>query len=166
MSGEQLTTELAVRAMGWRLASARKPDSGSTCPSRFRPLVDVKDALRALEAVTEDYSVIAKPGRVVVEVRLPKKTGRAIGKSLARTIASALGQGLANDCNESGPRLRCTEPGLWHVGTSASLAARHAAIQAAVCGPRRVAGSPVPAAGAYPSARTRSVRIDLLFQAA
>ncbi len=97
MSDEQLTTELAVQAMQWRLAAGRylKPEGGWVSRSGFRPLVDVKDAFRALEAVTSDYSILAKPGKgITVEVRLRGKTGKASGKLKARTISFALAHAL------------------------------------------------------------------------
>jgi hypothetical protein len=97
MSDEQLTSELAVRAMRWRLAPGRflKPDGGWTSRSGFRPLVDIGDALKALQAVTHDYSLVAKPsGGITVDVRLPERTGHAAGKSTARTVSLALAQAL------------------------------------------------------------------------
>jgi hypothetical protein len=99
MSDEQLTTELAVRAMGWRLAPGRylKP-GGWTSRSGFRPLVDVNDSFRALEAVTNDYSIVAKPGKgVIVAVQISGRTGQAAGKSKARAISLALALALGID---------------------------------------------------------------------
>lgn len=97
MSDEQLTTALALQAMRWRLAPGRylKPEGGWTSRSGFRPLVDVSDAFRALDAVTSDYSILAKAGEgITVAVRVPGRTGRAVGKSKARTICLALAQVL------------------------------------------------------------------------
>lgn len=99
MSDEQLTTELAVRAMGWRLAPGRYLKPGGWTPrSGFRPLVDVSDAFRALEAVSNDYSVVAKPGKgVAVAVRLFGRIGQSTDKSKARAIALALALALGID---------------------------------------------------------------------
>lgn len=103
VSDEQLTTELAVRAMRWRLAPGRylKPERGWISRSAFRPLVDLNDAFRALDAVSDDYSILAQPGgRFVVHVRTPARTGQAIGKSKARTISLALAQALGIEREE------------------------------------------------------------------
>src|SRR4051794_7472565 len=90
MSDEQLTTELAVRAMGWRLAPGRylKSDGGWTSRSGFRPLADVNDAFRALDSVTSDFSILATPGEgISVVVRFSGRTGQAAGQCKARTIS-------------------------------------------------------------------------------
>jgi hypothetical protein len=100
MSDEQLTTELAVRAMHWRLAAGRylKPEGGWTSRSGFRPFKDIKDAFRALDAVTSDYSIIATPGEgIAVTVQVSGRIGRASGKPRARTISSALAMALGID---------------------------------------------------------------------
>lgn len=100
MSDEQLTSALVERAMRWRLAPGRylKPGGGWTSRSGFRPLVDVRDALQALEAVTGDYSILAKPGEgITVAVRISGLTGKAAGKSKARTISLALALALGID---------------------------------------------------------------------
>jgi hypothetical protein len=92
VSDEHLTSELAVRAMRCRRAPCRylKPDGGWTSRSGFRPLVDVKDALKALDTTTKDYSLVAKQGVITVEVRLPERTGQATGKCQGLTISLAL----------------------------------------------------------------------------
>lgn len=103
ISDEHLTSELAVRAMRWRLAPGRylKPDRGWTSRSGFRPLVDVNDAFRVLDAVTDDYSMLARPGgRFTVQVRTSDRTGQAMGESKARTICLAVARALGIDLEE------------------------------------------------------------------
>jgi hypothetical protein len=103
MSDERLTTELAVRAMRWRLAPGRylKAERGWISRSGFRPLVDLNDAFRALDAVANDYSILAQPGgRFTVHVRTADRAGQAIGKSKARTICLAIAQVLGIDVEE------------------------------------------------------------------
>jgi hypothetical protein len=93
MTDERLTDELAVRGMGWRLAPGRYLKSGRCWipRSRFQPLADVRDAFRVLEAVTDHYSLHAKPGGAfAVEVRLGGRIARAEGKLRARTISLAV----------------------------------------------------------------------------
>ncbi len=105
MSDERLTTELAVRAMRWRLAPGRylKPGRGWTSRSGFRPLVDINDAFRVLDAVTGDYSMLAKPGgRFRVHVRTADRMGQAAGESKARIICLAVAQALGIDLEEKG----------------------------------------------------------------
>lgn len=100
MTDERLTDQLAERGLGWRLAPGRFLTSGrSWIPrSRFRPFVDVRDALRVLEAVTNDYSLVATPGGAfTVEVRLRGRVGRAVGEPKARAISLAIAQAMALD---------------------------------------------------------------------
>jgi hypothetical protein len=97
MSEERLTTELAVRAMHWRLAPGRylKPDRGWTSRSGFRPLVNLKDAFQALESVTTDYSLDSKPGGIyTVQLRFEGRLAQGAGESKARAICLALADAL------------------------------------------------------------------------
>jgi hypothetical protein len=68
-----LVDELVARALGWRPAPDRylKPVRGWIPRSKFKPLKDVKDALRVLDALTRDYSLVSKPGGAfTAQVRL------------------------------------------------------------------------------------------------
>jgi hypothetical protein len=104
MSDEQLTSELAVRAMRWRLAPGRflKGDRGWTSRSGFRPLVDANDAFRVLDAIADEYSMLAKPGgQFSVRVRAAGgRTGEAMGESKTRTICLAVAHALGIDLGE------------------------------------------------------------------
>jgi hypothetical protein len=100
MSDEHLITELAVRAMRWRLAPGRylKTDRGWTPRSAFRPLTDLNDAFRALEAVTRDYSLISIPGGGFrVRLLLAGRTANATDDSKARAICLALAAALGTE---------------------------------------------------------------------
>ena len=90
-----LVDELARLVLGWRPAPDRylKPDREWVPRSKFRPLTDVRDALRVLDQLTDDYSLIARPGQgFIVEVRNKGRIGRASGEIAARTIMLALAQ--------------------------------------------------------------------------
>ena len=97
MSDERLVDELVTRAFGWRAAPDRylKPHRGWVTRSRFRPIEDVDDALRLLDALTTDYSMANAPGgKFSARVRISGRTGRASGELKARTICLALGRAL------------------------------------------------------------------------
>jgi hypothetical protein len=96
MTDERLTDELA-RALGWRKAPGRYLKSGrSWIPeSRFRPLLDLRDAFRVLDTASGDYSLLAKPGGVfTAQVRLAGRTGKATGEPKARAISLAVARAL------------------------------------------------------------------------
>lgn len=104
-SDERLTSELAVRAMHWRLAPGRylKPDRGWTSRSGFCPLVDLKDAFQALESVTRDYSIDSRPnGIYTVHLRYENRLAQGTGKSKARAICLALADVLEIDSEVDG----------------------------------------------------------------
>jgi hypothetical protein len=97
VNDDRLTDKLVGRILGWRLAPGRYIKSGrSWIPrSRFRPLVDIRDAFRLLDAVTADYSLVARRGGpFIAEVRLDGRVGKAFGASKARTITIALADAL------------------------------------------------------------------------
>lgn len=97
MTDEHLTTELAVRAMHWRLAPGRylKSGRGWTSRSGFRPLVDVNDAFRVLDAVSNDYTLITVPGMgFTAEVRFKGQIGKASGGRKARVISLAVANAI------------------------------------------------------------------------
>ena len=97
MTDERLTDELAARVLGWRLAPGRyiKSGRGWTPRSKFRPLVDLKDAFRLLDRVSNDYSLLARPGGVfTARVRLDGRAGKATGEPKARAISLAVARAL------------------------------------------------------------------------
>jgi hypothetical protein len=100
MTDERLTDELAVRVLGWRLAPGRylKPNRGWASRSKFRPLVDLKDAFRLLDAVTGDYSLGATPGGIfTAQVRVAGRVGKGTGEPKARAISLAVARALQVD---------------------------------------------------------------------
>ena len=97
MTDQRLTDELAERALGLRKAPGRYLGSDrSWIPeSRFRPLTDVRDAIRVLDAVTSDYSLIRKPGGIfTATVRLAGRIGTAAGESRARAVSLAVARAM------------------------------------------------------------------------
>jgi hypothetical protein len=97
VTDQRLIDELVSKAFGWRSAPDRylKPNRGWITRSRFRPTEDVSDALRLLDALTSDYSLVTLPGRnFTVQVRLAGRTGKASAEPKARTICLALGRAL------------------------------------------------------------------------
>jgi hypothetical protein len=105
MTDERLVDELVTRAFGWRPAPDRylKPHRGWVTRSRFRPIQDVGDALRLLDALTSDYSLVNLPGRAfTAQVRLAGRTGKASGEPKGLSICVALGRalGLSEDFPE------------------------------------------------------------------
>lgn len=97
MTDQRLADELVSRALGWRPAPDRyvKPSRSWIPRSKFRPLDDVRDALRVLDAMTQDYSLVAKPGSAfTADVRLAGRTGKAAGEPKARVVCLALARAL------------------------------------------------------------------------
>jgi hypothetical protein len=95
-----LTDELAARCLRWRLAPGRylKPERGWTSRSKFRPLVDIRDAFRLLDAVADDYSLLSKPGGVfTATVRVAGRIGKAAGEPKARAISLAVARAMGMD---------------------------------------------------------------------
>lgn len=111
MSDERLTDQLAERGMGWRLAPGRYLRSGrSWVPrSRFRPLVDLRDAVRLLDSVTDDYSLIAEPGGAfIAKVRVAGRIGKAAGEPKARTVSLAVARAMGIDVPDAAAALPAT----------------------------------------------------------
>ena len=97
MIDQLLTDELADRVLGWRLAPSRYLKSGrSWIPrSRFRPLVNLKDAFCLLDTASKDYCLLAEPSGVfTMEIRPVRRIGRATGQSLSRTITFGVARAL------------------------------------------------------------------------
>ena len=97
VSEERLVIELVTRAFGWRPAADRyfKPHRGWITRSRFRPIEDVGDAFRVLDAVGRDYSLAVTPtGPFTAGVSLGGRTGKAAGEQRARVICLTLAQAL------------------------------------------------------------------------
>ena len=97
MTDRRLADELVARTLGWRPAPDRyvKLVRGWNPRSKFRPLEDVRDALRMVEAVSRDYSLVAKAGNpVTARVRVAGRVGSASGEPKVRTICLALAQAL------------------------------------------------------------------------
>jgi hypothetical protein len=87
---------LAHRVLGWRLAPNRYLQAERTWipRSRFRPLTDVRDALRLVDALTKDYSLIANPDGVTAEVRVAGRIGRATSRRRALAISLAVADAI------------------------------------------------------------------------
>jgi hypothetical protein len=112
MSDVRLTDELA-RLMGWRKAPGRYLGTGRSwvSESRFRPLVDLKDAFRVLDAVTDDYLLLTKPGGVfTVQVRVDGRIGRATGEPKARAISVAVARARGLDVEDADLPTLTTSP--------------------------------------------------------
>lgn len=93
LTDELLTAILATRVMGWDV----RPDrflTGSrswVSRSRFRPLVDVKDAFRLLDSVTNEYSLLStSDGIFSASAHLAGRVGKASGKSRPHVISFAV----------------------------------------------------------------------------
>jgi hypothetical protein len=106
VSDERLTDQLAELGMGWRLAPGLAPgrylSSGRSwiSRSRFRPLVDLRDAFRLLDAVSADYTLLATSGGVfTAQVRRAGRIGQARGEPKARTITLAVSWVLGLDAD-------------------------------------------------------------------
>jgi hypothetical protein len=109
VSDERLADELVARALGWRPAPDRyvKASRGWVPRSKFRPLVDVRDAFRLLDAVTADYSLVTTPGGVfAAQVRLGGRTGKAAGEPKARAISLALARAMGLDVGPDADAVR------------------------------------------------------------
>ena len=97
MTYQRLADDLVAQALGWRPAPDRyiKPGRSWITRSRFKPLDNVDDALRLLDALTADYSLIATPGGAfTVKVCASGRVGEATGEPKARSICLALGRAL------------------------------------------------------------------------
>jgi hypothetical protein len=96
MTDMRLTDELATRVLGWKPSSDRfvKPGRGWLPRWRFRPLEDLADALRLLDAATQHY-VLTNDGRTfTAEVEVSSRRGKASGRCKARTITVAVARAV------------------------------------------------------------------------
>jgi hypothetical protein len=96
MSGEQFTSILADRVLGWKVCPDRFIKSGRAWipRSRFKPLARLDDAFLLLGIVARDYSLNCVRGKFTAEVRIGNRTGKATGDLKARTITLAIAQAL------------------------------------------------------------------------
>jgi len=93
MTDAQLTDALAVRVMGWKLASGRfvKPSRSWIPKWRFAPLERLEDAFLLLETSRAAYTLTrATTGGFTATVRLVRAEGKASGEPNGRTITLAL----------------------------------------------------------------------------
>lgn len=93
----RLTNEFATDVLGWKAGPGRfnRGDRHWIARSRFKPFSDVKDTLRVLEALTDDYVVTGFPGGLIgAEVRIKGTVGTAGGYTMARTISVAVARAL------------------------------------------------------------------------
>jgi hypothetical protein len=96
MTDRWLTDELVLRVLGWRSAPDRyiKPGRSWIPRSKFRPLIDLRDAFRVLDALTDDYAVRAVRGNFSAELYHEGRVGRATARHKARAIVLAVAQAL------------------------------------------------------------------------
>jgi len=92
VTDQLLADALVQRILGWRPAPDRYIKSGrSWIPrSRFRPLADVRDALRLADTLTKNYSLSATLGGFTAEVRHASRVGRATASNQARAVSLAV----------------------------------------------------------------------------
>lgn len=107
MSDERLTDELARRGLGLRPAPGRylKSDGGWIVRSKFRPLVDIRDAFLLLDALAEDYALAATAGGVfTAQVRIGGRIGKSTSDLKARAISLAVAKAIGLEPEgEAGP---------------------------------------------------------------
>jgi hypothetical protein len=101
MTDEQLTAILAERVMGWKAMPDRFIKSGrSWIPRwRFRPLAELADAFRLLEAA-DRYTLTRNCSTFAAEVHIESCRGKAAGKHKARTITLAVARALRLEVDE------------------------------------------------------------------
>jgi hypothetical protein len=105
VTDQRLADELVRRTLGWRAAPDRyvRPGRGWIPRSKFRPFADIRDALRLLDAVTKDYSLVTTAtSPFTAHVRLAGRTGKAVGEPKARAICLALAQALGFETEGKG----------------------------------------------------------------
>jgi hypothetical protein len=93
MNDERLTSTLACRVLGWRLAPGRfiKTDRSWLPRYRLAPLTRLDDAFQTVDRVAiASKLVVLKVGRVTAEVQVGGRVGKVSGNSKARTVTMAL----------------------------------------------------------------------------
>ncbi|MGA8025868.1 MAG: hypothetical protein WB992_01900 [Bryobacteraceae bacterium] len=95
-SDEQVTSELAVRILGWKAAPDRylKGDRSWIPRWRFTPLTRIEDAFQLLERACRYRLQLNDDGIFVAEVRIGGSTGKASGKFQARVITLAIAKAV------------------------------------------------------------------------
>ena len=96
MTDEQLTNELAIRVMGWKLGPDRFIKSGRIWIPRwrFRPLAELSDAFQLLDKSANQYTLTRNQSSFFAEVEIDSCRSKAVGEHLARTITVAVARGL------------------------------------------------------------------------
>ena len=95
-----LTSELAVRVMGWKATRDRFIKSGrSWIPKwRFQPLVELADTFQLLDQAATRYCLTRdRDGIFGATVRIAGRWGKASGEPKARTITIAVARALGLD---------------------------------------------------------------------
>jgi hypothetical protein len=102
MNDQRLTDELATRVLGWKPSSDRfvKPGRGWLPRWRFRPLEELADALRLLDAAAQRY-VLTRDGRTfTADVEVKSRRGKASGTSKARAITLAVARAMGLEVDQ------------------------------------------------------------------
>src|ERR1700687_6061055 len=96
MNDHRLTDELAIRVLGWQPSSDRfsKPGRGWIPRWRFRPLEDLADALRLLDAAALRFTLTADARTFIADVEINPRRGKASGVDKARAITVAVARAL------------------------------------------------------------------------
>jgi hypothetical protein len=102
MNDQRLTNELATRALGWKPSSDRfiKPDRGWTPRWRFRPLEELADALRLLDAAAQRYTLTSDGRTFTADVQIDSRRGKASGAHKARAITVAVARALGLEVDQ------------------------------------------------------------------
>jgi hypothetical protein len=96
MNDQCLTNELARTVLGWKPSSDRfiKLGRGWMPRWRFRPLEELSDALRLLDAAAQRYTITSDGRTFTADVQIDARRGRASGAGKARTITAAVARAL------------------------------------------------------------------------
>jgi len=102
MTDTRLTDELATRVLGWKPSSDRfvKPDRGWLPRWRFRPLEDLADALRLLDAAAQRYTLTNDGSTFSADVQANSRRGKASGTNKARTITLAVARAVGLEVSQ------------------------------------------------------------------
>jgi len=96
VTDQRLTDELATRVLGWKPSSDRfvKPGRGWLPRWRFRPLEEITDALRLLDAATQHYILKSDGPTFTADVEINSRRGKASGRCKAKTISVAVARAM------------------------------------------------------------------------